>query len=85
MKINFVPPDYDLNTDFMEVSVKYTRGDGTITVESSYRLKRAAIPVQGYAELKKFREDMDKKNDLYIVLKKKTNLAPQAETWIKGQ
>jgi hypothetical protein len=28
---------------------------------------------------------MDKKNGLYIVLKKKSNVAPETETWIKNQ
>ena len=71
LKINFIPPDYNLTTDFMQVSTKYTKGDGTITVESIYHLKRATIPVQGYADVKKFRDELDKKNELYIVLKKK--------------
>ncbi len=85
LKINFVPPDYNLETDFMQVSVKYTKGDGTITVESVYHLKRATIPVQGFADVKKFRDELDKKNELYIVLKKKSNVAPETETWIKNQ
>ncbi len=85
LKINFVPPDYNLATDFMRATTKYTKGDGTITVESIYHLKRAAIPLQGFADVKKFRDELDKKNGLYIVLKKKTNVAPEAETWIKNQ
>ena len=85
LKINFIPPDYNLGTDFMQVSTKYTKGDGTITVESAYHLKRATIPVQGYADVKKFRDELNKMNELYIVLKKKSNLAPEAETWIKNQ
>ena len=85
LKINFIPPDYDLTADFMRASTKYTKGDGTITVESIYHLKRATIPTQGYADVKKFREELDKKNELYLVLKKKTNVAAEAESWIKGQ
>ncbi len=34
----------------MQVAIKYTKGDGTITVESTYHLKRATIPAQGFAE-----------------------------------
>ena len=83
LKINFIPPDYNLETGFMQVSTKYTKGDGTITVESIYHLKRAFIPVQGYADVKKFRDELNKKYELYIVLKKKSNLAPEAESWIK--
>jgi len=85
VKINFIPPDYNLGTDFVQVSTKYIKGDGTISVESVYHLKRATVPVQGYEEVKKFRDDLDKKNELYIILKKKTNVAPEAESWIKNQ
>lgn len=85
MKISFVPQDYHLTTNFMQISTAYTKGDGTITVESIYHLKRAFIPVQGFTDVKKFRDELDKKNELYIVLKKKTNVTPQAETWIKKQ
>jgi hypothetical protein len=85
LKINFVPPDYDLATDFMQVSTKYTKGDGTITVESIYHLKRATIPVQGYGDVKKFRDELDQKSELYIVLKKITNVTPQAASWVKSQ
>jgi ATP-dependent DNA helicase PIF1 len=85
LKISFVPQDYKLSTDFMEVTTKYIKGDGTITVESIYHLKRAVIPPQGFADVKKFRDELDKKDELYIVLKKKSNVAPQAESWIKSQ
>ena len=85
LKVNFVPPDYDLATDFMRVSTKYTKGDGTITVERVYHLKRATIPVQGYPQVKKFRDELQKKTELYIILKKLTNVAPETEAWIKKQ
>jgi hypothetical protein len=85
LKISFVPQDYNLATSFMQVSTKYTKGDGTITVESTYHLKRVAIPMQGLADVKKFRDELAQKNELYIVLKKKTNAAPETETWIKSQ
>ena len=85
LKISFVPQDYNLATSFMQVSTKYTKGDGTITVESIYHLKRVAIPMQGLADVKKFRDELAQKNELYIILKKKTNAATETETWIKGQ
>ena len=85
LKINFVPQDFSLSTDFMQVTTKYTKGDGTITVESMYHLKRATIPHQGYEDVKKFREELDHKKQLYIVLKKKSNVGAEAETWIKNQ
>ena len=85
MKINFIPPDFDMSSAFMQVTTKYTKGDGTITVESIYHLKRANIPVQGFADIKKFREELDKKYGLYIVLKKKSGISSDTENWIKSQ
>jgi hypothetical protein len=85
LKIIFVPSDYDLESDFMQADVKYTKGDGSITVESTYRLKRAAIPRQGFAGVKKFRDELEKKSEQYIVLKKKSNVAPETENWIKNK
>jgi len=85
LKINFVPQDYSLATDFMQVTTKYTKGDGTITVESICHLKRATIPVQGFAGVKKFREELGAKNDLYVILQRKSNIGPEAKTWIKNQ
>lgn len=85
LKISFVPQNYGLGSDFIQATTKYIKGDGTITVESTYHLKRVSIPVQEFADVKKFSEELDKKNDMYIVLKKKTNIAPEAETWIKNQ
>jgi len=84
-KIGFVPPNYDFETSFMHVSTKYTRGDGSITVESVYHLKRVTIPVQGFADVKEFRAKLDQKNQLYIVLKKKSNASSATENWIKNQ
>ena len=83
--MDFVPADYDLQTNFMQVTTKYTQGDDTVTVESIYRLKRAILPAQGYADVKKFRDELDKKNEQYIVLKKKSNLAPETKTWVRTQ
>lgn len=85
LKVDFVPADYDLQTNFMQVTTKYTQGDNTVTVESIYRLKRAVLPAQAYAEVKKFRDELDKKSQQYIVLKKKSNLAPETKTWVRTQ
>jgi ATP-dependent DNA helicase PIF1 len=85
MKINYVPPDYDLASDFMRVAVRYIKGDGTITVESAYHLKRASVPVQGFEDIKKFRDALNKKGELYIVLKKKAGMAPETEGWLKSR
>jgi len=85
LTISFVPPEYNMVTNFMLVSTKYTKGDGTVMVESIYHLKRATIPAQGFLDVKKFRDELYKKNELYIILKKKTNAAPETENWIKKQ
>jgi len=85
LKINFVPPNYNIESDFMRVSTSYAKGDGTVKVESIYHLKRAVIPAQGFEDVKKFRDKLDKKNELYIVLKKKSNTAQETEIWIKNQ
>jgi hypothetical protein len=85
LKINFVPQDFNLSAGFMQVSTKYTKGDGAITVESIYHLKRASIPLQGFPDVKKVREELDAKNDLYIVLKRLSNASPETENWIKSQ
>ncbi len=85
LKLNFVPPDYSLKTDFMQASVRYIKGEGAITVESKYRLNRTSIPKQGFAEVKKFRDELDNKNGLYIILKKLSNVTPETENWIKSK
>ena len=85
LKINFVPQDFSLKTDFMEASVKYTRGEGTIRVDSIYHLKRVHIPKHSFAQLKAIREALDKKDDLYIILKKNSNITQEAQTWLQKQ
>jgi ATP-dependent DNA helicase PIF1 len=85
LKLEFVPSDYDLEMNFMQVSTKYTRGDNTVTQESTYRLKRATIPTHAYPQVKKLRDELNKKNQEYIVLRKKSNLAPEAKTWLRAQ
>jgi len=85
LEIYSVPQDYHLQTGFMEVTTTYTKGDGTITVESVYHLRRATIPMQGYADVKNFRDELNKKYEMYVILKKKSNLTPAADNWIKNQ
>lgn len=85
LKINFIPSGYDLETGFMHANVKYTKGNGTITVESVYHLKRSIIPKQEFADIKRFRDQLNRWNDLFIVLQKKTNLAPEAQQWIRSK
>jgi hypothetical protein len=56
-----------------------------VTVESVYRLKRATLPTQAYVDVKKFRDELNRKNEQYIVLRKKSNLAPEVKTWVRSQ
>jgi hypothetical protein len=85
LKINYIPPDYSFDTPYMQASVSYARGDGTITVESRCRLKRATIPKQGFDQVKQIRDELDKKSESYIIIQKKTSITPEAESWIKKQ
>jgi len=85
VKINSIPPSYSLKSNFLDVNTSYSRGDGTITVESTYHLKRTFIPVQGYPEIKKLSDDLDGKIQQYIILKRKSNAAPETQNWIKNQ
>jgi hypothetical protein len=85
LKINAIPSDYDLSSGFMRAVVKYSKGDGTVTVERDYHLKRATIPPQGFADIKKFREELEQKNQMYIILKRKTSLPPETQNWIQKQ
>jgi hypothetical protein len=71
LKADFVPQDYSLSTSFMQASVKYTKGDGSITVGSEYHLKRGLIAAQNLGDVKRFRDELDKKGRIYIVLKKR--------------
>ena len=47
-----------------------------------YRMKRALVPPERYAELKVFRNQVYKKNDQYIVLKKSSPVATDAKDWM---
>ncbi|MBF0511492.1 MAG: DUF3857 domain-containing protein [Candidatus Omnitrophica bacterium] len=85
LTLGSVPEDYHLETSFMAVSTKYTKGVDTITVESIYHLKRTTILLNSFADVRKFRNELDTKSQQYIILKKKTNISQQAQTWIKNQ
>jgi len=71
LKVDFVPKDYQMSFDFVDVSANYKHQENTITVNSIYRIKRATIPPGRYKEVKDFRDALDSKNDQYIILKKK--------------
>ncbi len=69
LKIDFVPKGYHLSFDFVDINTDYVAGDDTVTMKSSYRIKRAQIPPERYKEVRNFRNEILKKNDQYIVLK----------------
>ncbi|MDE2214251.1 MAG: DUF3857 domain-containing protein [Candidatus Omnitrophica bacterium] len=85
LKISYVPPGYDLASAFMTASAKYTKGDGTITVEKIYRIKRALIPPAGFADVEKFCQELAKNNGMYIVLRRKSGVSPETESWLKSR
>ena len=71
LKVDFIPKGYTLSFDFVDISVDYTAEDNTVTMNAIYSIKRSLIPPERYKEVKVFREQLSKKNDQYIVLKKK--------------
>ncbi len=82
--IDFLPADYDLGIDFLDVSMHYTKGDAQVVVDGVSRMKRATVSSSRYEEVKAFRNELYKKNDQYIVLKK-TNVSSEAKDWIQKQ
>ncbi len=84
-KVDFIPQDFDLEVDFIAISSKYEKADQSVSVDSQYRMKRAIVSPDKYDVIKRFRAELYKKNDQYIVLKKKANIAPEAKEWIKKQ
>lgn len=83
--IDFLPQQYSLISEFMDILVDYTRGEKTATTNSTYHLKRSTIPAATYPNIKKFCDTLFQKNDQYIVLKQNSQLNPQAKEWIKNQ
>ncbi len=84
-KVDFVPKDFQLNIDFVDISSTFRNDKDTVTANSMYRMKRAEIPPQRYAEVKKFREQLYQRTEQYIVLKKSSSITDQAKDWIKKQ
>jgi len=85
LRILPLPQDYHLSSDFMEVNVKFSKVNDTVTVDSNYQLKHAIIPLQGLPGVKKFREDLSKKSMQYIVLMNKSNASSETKGWIRKQ
>ena len=69
--IDFLPPNYKLSVDFADINAEYVGADAMATVKTAYRFKRATVPANRYQEIKNFRADVYKKNDQYVVLRKK--------------
>ncbi len=71
LKVDFVPKSFELSFDFVDIRTDYEVGDNSVTMNSVYRIKRSLIQPERYKEVKDFRNELYKKNDQYIVLKKK--------------
>jgi hypothetical protein len=84
-KVSFVPSNYSLGIDFMDVSVNYLNKDATVEINSLFRTKRATMPVERYAQIRDFRKELFKKMDQYIVFKKNADISPEAKDWVKSQ
>ncbi|MBI3602702.1 MAG: DUF3857 domain-containing transglutaminase family protein [Candidatus Omnitrophica bacterium] len=84
-KVNFMPSNYALTIDLMDVSANYLKKDNTVGVDSTYRTKRSIVAVNRYQQVRDFRKELFKKNDQYVVLKKTSSLPPEAKDWIKNQ
>ncbi len=77
--VNFVPPSYSLSVDMMDVQANYQSTENTVEIASAYHIKRANVPIERYGQVKDFRKDLFKKNDRYIILKKSSDVSPQAK------
>jgi len=84
-KINFVPSNYSLSGDLMEMTTNYSQKDNLIEIDSTYRIKRCSVPVERYPQLRDFRMELSKKTDQYIILKKSSDISPEAKDWVKKQ
>ncbi len=84
-KVDFVPANYSLDTDLMNVSVNYFKKDNTVEINSIYNTKRCSIVPEHYQEVRNFRKELAPKNNQYVVLKKTSSLEPEAKDWIKNQ
>ncbi len=84
-KVDFVPSNYSLTIDLMEVSANYLKKEDTVEVDSAYLIKRTTIPVERYSQVRDFRKELFTKSDQYIILKKSSNVPSQAKEWIKNQ
>ncbi len=71
LKVDFIPKGYKLSFDFVDISIEYLTEGNTVTMNALYRIKRSTIPPQRYKDVKNFRNEIYKKNDQYIVLKRK--------------
>ncbi len=83
--VDALPDAYDLTSDFMQVKAKYIKADQKVSVDVAYHTKRVTLTANRYDEVKKYRLELDRKSDKYLVLKRKSNVAPQAKDWIKKQ
>ncbi len=70
-EVDFLPKDYALAIDFIDVRAQYAARGDTVSVHTTYRMQRATVLPERYPEVKNFRNALYQKNEQYVVLKKK--------------
>ena len=84
-KIDSTPSNYSLSSDLIDVAVNYLRKEDAVEINTTYRTKRCMIPPERYIQVKDFRKELFKKSDQYVILKKTSDVAPEAKDWVKNQ
>ena len=69
--IDYVPDDFDLNMDIMQVKCGYVKEKNMVRVETAYRTKRAQMQPDLYPQVQDFFKKFYKLSNRYIVLKTK--------------
>jgi hypothetical protein len=84
-KMGSMPASFSLSIDLMDASVTYQQKENTVQVDTAYATKRCSIPLDRYNQVRDFRKELDKKDNQYVVLKKTSDLSPEAKDFIKKQ
>jgi transglutaminase-like putative cysteine protease len=82
--ISYLPGNLDLNMGFLSFKRHYKRKAGEITITQLTRYKRMELPKEKYNELKGFFNQLPKKTEQRIVLKKKKPLLEEIKDFFKG-
>jgi len=81
-KVGTLPPSYSLSLEIMDASVTYQQKDQIVQVDSTYATKRCSIPIERYTQVKDFRKELAKKSEQYIILKRSSDLSPEAKSFM---